>query len=91
MIGVSFCSVARLRAIKRELCKRGARNIGIVGKIEDLHAIENLQEIAKEGLASFSLFSMMIARGDLAVAVGWEKLGTISCLISVEPLLPPAI
>jgi len=66
-IGVSMVQSARnLKAVRRALDRLGAGHVKVVAKIESRAALENLDEIldASDGV--------MIARGDLSVAVGAE-------------------
>lgn len=53
----------------------GGRQIGIIAKIETRKAVENLPEIIIHG-ASHD-FGVMIARGDLALEIGYERLAEI--------------
>ena len=77
MIGYSFVQtaddVAHLQAEIKE--RRGARwaEIGLVAKIETPRAIHNLPEIMVEA-AGRQPFAVMIARGDLAVELGFTRL-----------------
>ena len=53
----------------------GGRKLGIVAKIETRKAVENLPEIIIHG--SRHDFGVMIARGDLALEIGYERLAEI--------------
>jgi len=74
LFGLSFAhspgDVARLSA---ELAARGLASRGIVAKIETRAASRALVPILLEGLRH-PPFGIMVARGDLAVEVGWEDL-----------------
>jgi pyruvate kinase len=59
-----------------ELEARGAGNLGRIAKIETRRAVANLPEIVVHG-ASRGPFGLMIARGDLAVEIGWSRLAEI--------------
>lgn len=58
-----------------ELAER-ARNLGIVLKIETIPAFENLPEILVAGMRHANL-GVMIARGDLAVELGFQRMGEV--------------
>ena len=74
LVGLSFAQapedVDRLIA---ELDARGARGIGVIAKIETQAGIERLPDIIVAG-ASRRPFGVMIARGDLAIEIGYERL-----------------
>ncbi len=68
-IALSFVSKANDVKEAREICKaNGREDIRLVSKIENLTAIDNLDEIIEESDA------IMIARGDLGVEAPLEKL-----------------
>jgi pyruvate kinase len=73
IVGLSFAQgpedVDRLIA---ELDARGAPDIGVIAKIETQEGIEQLPQIIVAG-ASRRPFGVMIARGDLAVEIGYER------------------
>ncbi len=52
------------------------RQIGIILKIETVSGFENLTNIILEAMKTYPI-GVMIARGDLAVEVGWDKIGRI--------------
>ncbi|WP_243138112.1 pyruvate kinase [Heliorestis acidaminivorans] len=62
--------------LRVELKKHNREDIGIVAKIETREAIHQLSRILLKGL-DFSNFGIMIARGDLAVEVGFENLSLV--------------
>lgn len=77
LVGFSFARECDdLRDLRRELAKRRATGMGIVLKIETARAFENLPRLLLEGLRSPG-FGVMIARGDLAVEIGWERLAEV--------------
>lgn len=77
LVGFSFArEVDDLRSLQRELGRRGGRAVGVILKIETRRAFENLPALLLEGLR-FPAFGVMIARGDLAVEVGWERLAEV--------------
>jgi len=79
-IGYSFVKeAADIHLLQEELTKRlgeKARSMALIAKIETHHGVENLVEIIVAG-ASRQPFGVMIARGDLAVEVGYQRLAEI--------------
>jgi pyruvate kinase len=76
MIGYSFVQTAEdVALLQRELHARTerARRIAIVAKIETPRAIANLPEMIVQA-AGRQPFAVMIARGDLAVEIGYQRL-----------------
>lgn len=77
MIGYSFVRGADdLSMLQDEMEKRGgsrARAMPIIAKIETARAIESLPKIIAQGI-SRQPFCLMIARGDLAVELGFDRL-----------------
>ena len=77
LVGLSFVQhasdIATLRAGLREL---GKPNLGIVLKIETRRAFENLPQLLFAAMASKAA-GIMIARGDLAVECGYERLAEV--------------
>lgn len=75
MIGFSFVrnadDVARLQ-IELASRRKDWRQLGIVAKIETPEAVANLPEIILQGAGNQPL-AIMIARGDLAVELGFER------------------
>jgi pyruvate kinase len=81
LIGYSFVQsaedVAHLQAeLTRRLGKAAARHLALVAKIETKRAVNNMPEIIVQG-ASHQPLAIMIARGDLAVEIGFERLAEI--------------
>jgi pyruvate kinase len=76
MIGYSFVQrpddVARLQD---EMAARRAdwRRLGLIAKVETRQAVQNLPEIIVQA-ARWQLFGVMIARGDLALGIGFARL-----------------
>jgi pyruvate kinase len=62
--------------LHRELDKRDAGDTGIVLKIETMHAFTNLPALLLTAM-SRSGVGVMLARGDLAIEVGWRQLACI--------------
>jgi len=77
IIGYSFVqSGAELDALHQSLAALTRRRIGIIAKIETAAALEQLPGIIVHG-ASRGPFGVMIARGDLAVEVGYLRLAEV--------------
>ncbi|KAK2996467.1 hypothetical protein RJ639_024940, partial [Escallonia herrerae] len=78
MVGISFVRDIRdIVVLNQELAKRKLRNLGIILKIETKGGFENLSLMLLEAMKSPYPLGVMIARGDLAVECGWEKLADI--------------
>jgi pyruvate kinase len=74
IVGYSFVqSGDDMELLIEALARRGADKLGIVAKIETRRALKNLPEIIIRGAGSHP-FGVMIARGDLAVELGYEQL-----------------
>ena len=74
LIGLSFVQSGKdLDLLQAELAKRKMGHLGVIAKIETQAAIKNLPEIIIRG-AGYGDFGIMIARGDLAVEIGYERL-----------------
>lgn len=79
LIGYSFVQTAgHVAALQAELARRTGdwRRFPIVGKIETPLAVRNLPEIIVEA-AGRQPFAVMIARGDLAVEMGFERVAEL--------------
>lgn len=77
MVGLSFVQQAADVALLREHLHRLARDdMGIVLKIETLQGFENLPELLLAAMAAKAA-GVMIARGDLAVECGYERLAEV--------------
>jgi pyruvate kinase len=77
MVGLSFVQKPADIALLREHLQRlGREDMGIVLKIETLQGFENLPELMLSAMTS-SLAGVMIARGDLAVECGYERLAEV--------------
>lgn len=77
MIALSFLRGPEdVLALEDELHALGAGNLGIVLKIETANAFENLPRILLASLRSPPV-GVMVARGDLAVEVGFERLSEV--------------
>lgn len=76
-ISLSFCQSAQdVRDLKNLLKEHGREDIGIVTKIETKKALSNMPEILEE-LLDWQKSAVMIARGDLAIEVGFENLAFV--------------
>jgi len=76
-VSLSFVrSVEDVRALHAELERLGNPNTGVVLKVETRAGFDNLAGLLLEGLKRPPL-SVMIARGDLAVEVGFERLAEL--------------
>jgi pyruvate kinase len=77
MVGLSFVRSARdVDLLQGHLAALGAAAVGIVLKIENRAAFESLPDLFLAGMRSPQL-GVMIARGDLAVEMGWERLAEV--------------
>jgi len=77
IVGYSFVqSAADMDRLADELEARGAGGLGRIAKIETARAVASLPEIVVHG-ACRGPFGLMIARGDLAVEIGWGRLAEI--------------
>jgi len=77
ILGVSFAQSGKdIFDLKLELKKLTERDISIVAKIETKLAVKNLPDILSS-LLTCSNSGIMIARGDLAIEVGFQKLAYI--------------
>jgi pyruvate kinase len=76
-VSLSFVrSPEDVRMLHEELDRLGRLDIGVVLKIEKREGFENLPRMLLEGLRRPPL-AVMIARGDLAVEVGFERLAEL--------------
>jgi len=77
LVGYSFVHSAQdLRRLRAELARLGRPRMGIVLKIETRRAFEEFPAILLEALRQPPM-GVMIARGDLAVEVGFERLAEV--------------
>ncbi|MCQ4258160.1 pyruvate kinase [Stutzerimonas stutzeri] len=76
-IELSFANtVADVQAVAGHLRRLGAEHMGVVLKIETRKGFENLPSMLLAGM-QFERFGVMIARGDLAVECGFERLAEV--------------
>jgi pyruvate kinase len=59
-----------------ELDKLSARNLGLVVKVETKKAFKNLPRLVLAAMRRYPV-AVMIARGDLAVECGWDRLAEL--------------
>lgn len=77
IVQLSFVrTAADVRRLFDELDARGADHLGVVVKIETVRAFQALPEILLE-LMRRPRVGVMIARGDLGVEAGWERLAEV--------------
>lgn len=77
LVAVSFIRhAADVAHILAALEKAGGKDLGLILKIETRQGFENLPSILLEGMRHPKL-GVMIARGDLAVEVGFERLSEV--------------
>jgi pyruvate kinase len=77
MVGASFVRDAEdVRAVYRRLDQLGARGVGVVLKIETPVAFARLPAILLAAMSRYPV-GVMIARGDLAVEAGFERLAEL--------------
>ena len=77
MVGLAFVQKpADIALLRSHLQGLGRPDMGIVLKIETLQGFENLPELMLSAMAS-QLAGVMIARGDLAVECGHERLAEV--------------
>ena len=77
VVGLSFVRKAEhVRRLVRELKIRGGAHLGVLVKIENRAAFEQLPRILLAGMQSPPL-GVMVARGDLAVELGFERLAEV--------------
>lgn len=77
IVGYSFVqSGAEMDALHHSLAALTRRRLGVIAKIETATALQNLPDIIVRG-ASHGPFGVMIARGDLAVEIGYLRLAEV--------------
>lgn len=77
LVGLSFVQQASdIEALRKCLTDLGRQDLGILLKIETRRAFENLPELLFSVMAGKSA-GVMIARGDLAVECGYERLAEV--------------
>jgi len=77
LVGYSFVrSAAGVRALQKRLAELGGEGVGVILKIETRRALLELPNIILAAMRGPSV-GVMIARGDLAVECGWERLAEL--------------
>ena len=77
LVGYSFVRKASdVRALQTRLARLGGAGLGLVLKIETRRALRELPNLILAAMRSPSV-GVMIARGDLAVECGWERLAEV--------------
>src|SRR5262245_49737309 len=77
MIGLSFVRTPEdVFLLQEQLARLGAKRIGVILKIETRKAFDNLPQLLLAGLCAPPV-GVMVARGDLGVEVGFERLAEV--------------
>jgi pyruvate kinase len=77
LVGLSFVRTPQdIQSLHRVLNEKGIKDLGIVLKIETVQAFENLPMILLTALRQPPV-GIMVARGDLAVEIGFERLAEV--------------
>ncbi len=77
ILGYSFVQrPSDLERLQVELAKRGRRDVPLIAKIETRAAVQRLPELIVTAAGAHPL-AVMIARGDLAVEIGYSRLAEI--------------
>jgi pyruvate kinase len=77
LVGLSFVQRAQdVQILRERLNQLGAPELGLMLKIETRRGFENLPELLFSAMASEAA-GVMIARGDLAVECGYERLAEV--------------
>jgi pyruvate kinase len=77
LVGLSFAqSAADVLALRRHLDQRGAEKLGMVLKIETRRGFEHLPDMLLAAMRGPGA-AVMIARGDLAVECGYERMAEL--------------
>jgi pyruvate kinase len=77
MVGFSFVNTAAdMEKLQTELKRLQYAEFPVIAKIETRQAVDNLPAILLQGMMAGPV-GVMIARGDLAIEIGFERLGEI--------------
>ena len=77
LVGLSFAQSAEdITALQGHLGAIGAAGLGIVMKVETVRGFDQLPEMLVAAMAT-ECFGVMVARGDLAVECGFERLAEV--------------
>ncbi len=78
MVGLSFVSARDdVRAVADELARLRGEDVGLILKIETRAGFNAIPALLSEALAREAPCGVMIARGDLAIEVGWERMAEV--------------
>ncbi|WOL09302.1 plastidial pyruvate kinase 4, chloroplastic [Canna indica] len=78
MVGISFIrDVHDMEIVLQELKNRKLKDLGIVLKIETHSGFDSLPLLLLQAMQSPNPLGVMIARGDLAVECGWDRMASI--------------
>ena len=78
MVGLSFVSSPHeVRAVADVLAEFGGSDVGLILKIETHAGFVALPDLLSEALTREAPCGVMIARGDLAIEVGWERMAEV--------------
>jgi len=76
-VGLSFVRTpADVKLLQAEMCDPGKTELGLVLKIETKKGFKNLPRLLLTAMQRYPV-AVMIARGDLAVECGWERLAEL--------------
>lgn len=77
LVGYSFVrSAADVQELQKNLALLGGKHLGVILKIETRRAFEELANLLLVAMRSPAA-GVMIARGDLAIECGWERLAEV--------------
>jgi pyruvate kinase len=77
LVGYSFVkSATDVQELQKQLALMGGKHLGIVLKVETRHAFEQLANLLLAAMRS-PCAGIMIARGDLAIECGWERMAEV--------------
>ncbi len=77
LIGYSYVKRPKdIRLLQRKLLKLGKSDIGVILKIENRESFRSLPELILTAMRSPNI-GVMIARGDLAIELGWERISEV--------------
>jgi pyruvate kinase len=78
MIGLSFVSTRDdVRRIADALSRNDGDHLGLILKLETRAGFEALPDLITQALDRHAPCGVMIARGDLAIEVGWERMAEV--------------
>ena len=77
IVGLSFAQSAQdVLSLRQQLADRGASNLGVILKVETRRGFANLPQMLLVAM-TLPAAGVMIARGDLAVECGYERLAEV--------------